>query len=124
MLEQQFSTCQQANRQFCNIDAPLQPLANPPSYITAIYAKNKAGIECQFSLQIKNICSAPISTPITSSLGILPSATELDPAGITLICPDKAPKSSNIFIFFTYPQHIAQHLGMFIYNLTMKIIRC
>ena len=28
--EQQFTTCIQANRQFCNTDAPLQPLANPP----------------------------------------------------------------------------------------------
>ena len=43
--EQQFITCQQANGQFCDINAPLQPLANPPSCIEAIYAKNKAGIE-------------------------------------------------------------------------------
>ena len=27
------------------IDAPLQPLTNPPSCITAIYDKNKVGIE-------------------------------------------------------------------------------
>ena len=46
ILEQQFTTCQRANGQFCNIDSPLQPLTNPPSCITAIYAKNKAGIEC------------------------------------------------------------------------------
>ena len=45
ILEQQFNTCQQANRQFCNIDAPLQPLTNPPLCITAIYTKNRAGIE-------------------------------------------------------------------------------
>ena len=45
ILEQQFFTCQQANRQFCNINAPLQPLANPPSCIVAIYTKNKAEIE-------------------------------------------------------------------------------
>ena len=44
ILEQQFSTCQQANGQFCRIYAPLQPLPSPPSCITAIYAKNKAGI--------------------------------------------------------------------------------
>ena len=43
--EQQFMECQQANGQFCSIDALLQPLANPPSCITAIYAKNKAGVE-------------------------------------------------------------------------------
>ena len=45
ILEQQFSTCQQANRQLCSINAPLQPLANPPSCIAAIYAMNKAGIK-------------------------------------------------------------------------------
>ena len=34
--EQKFSTCQKANVQFCSINAPLQPLANPPSCIAAI----------------------------------------------------------------------------------------
>ena len=43
--EQQFSTCQKTNGQFCSINAPLQPLANPPSCMTGMYAKNKAGIE-------------------------------------------------------------------------------
>ena len=45
ILEQLFGTCQQANGQVCSINAPLQPLSNPPSFISAIYAKNKAGIE-------------------------------------------------------------------------------
>ena len=46
ILEQQFTTCQQANGQFCKIDAPLQPLTNQPSCITAIYTKNKAELDC------------------------------------------------------------------------------
>ena len=54
ILEQQFITCQQEIRQFCSINAPLQPLANPPSCIAAIYTKNKAGIEKRCSLQIRN----------------------------------------------------------------------
>ena len=33
--QHQFNICQEANGQFCNIHAPLQPLANPPSCITA-----------------------------------------------------------------------------------------
>ena len=37
--KQQFSICQNANGQFCNIDAPLQLLANPPSCITAYTPK-------------------------------------------------------------------------------------
>ena len=45
ITEQQFSTCQKANGQFCTINSPLQPLANLPSCITAIYTKNKDGIE-------------------------------------------------------------------------------
>ena len=34
-----FSICQEANGQFCNIHAPFQPLANPPSCIAALYAE-------------------------------------------------------------------------------------
>ena len=66
ILEQQFSTCQQANGQFCSINTPLQPFANPPSCIEAIYAKNKAGIEKRCSLQIRNTNSATIPTPNSS----------------------------------------------------------
>ena len=47
--------CQQANGQFCSINVPLQPLANPPSGIAVIYAKNTAGIEKRCSLQIRNM---------------------------------------------------------------------
>ena len=54
ILEQQFSICQKANRQFCSINACFQLLANPPSCITAIYTKKKAGIEKGCSLQIRN----------------------------------------------------------------------
>ena len=39
--EQQFITCQQANGQFCSINAPLQPLANPLSCITALLCKEQ-----------------------------------------------------------------------------------
>ena len=40
MSPQQFSTCQEANGQFCNIITSFQPLANSPSCITALYTKN------------------------------------------------------------------------------------
>ena len=33
---QQFRICQEANIQFCTIPTPFQPLANPPSCITAL----------------------------------------------------------------------------------------
>ena len=51
--QHQFSIYQKANGQFCNIHAPFQPLANPPSCITALYAKNAACISTRCSLQIR-----------------------------------------------------------------------
>ena len=45
ILEDHFSTCKKANRQFCSLNTPLQPLTNPPTCIAAVYTKNKAGIE-------------------------------------------------------------------------------
>ena len=40
ILDKQYSTCKEANGQSCNIYTPFQPLANPPSCITALYSKN------------------------------------------------------------------------------------
>ena len=90
--EQQFSICQKANRQFCSINAPLQPLANPPSCITAIYAKNKTGIEKRCSLQIRNTNSVSIPTSIAPNVWILPSAPTVVLTGIMLICLEAAPR--------------------------------
>ena len=74
ILEQQLSICQKANGQFCSINAPLQPLANPPSCIIPIYTKNKARIEKGCSLQIRNGNSVNIPTPIAPNVWILTSA--------------------------------------------------
>ena len=103
ILEQQIITCQQANGQFCSINTPIQPLANPPSCITAIYAMNKAGIQkiiC--SLQIRNTNSATIPTPIAPNLWILTSAPQMASTGIMLICPYEASR----FIKTQTPIHI------------------
>ena len=103
--DQQFTTCQWANGQFCSIEAPLQPLANPLSCITAIYAKNKAGINLWCSLQIRNTGSTTIPTPITSNLWILTSTPEADSEGITLICPNQVPTSPEFWVW----QHLEDH---------------
>ena len=50
---QWFTICQEANGQFCTIPTPFQLLANPPSCITALYAKNTASISARCSLQIR-----------------------------------------------------------------------
>ena len=47
-----FEVCQQANGQFCHISSPFQPLANPPTCITALYAKSEASIKFKCSLQL------------------------------------------------------------------------
>ena len=44
--QHQFSICQKANGEFCNINAPLQLFANPLSFITAQYATNCSQYHC------------------------------------------------------------------------------
>ena len=39
ITDQHYVVCQHANRQFCRINVPIQPLTNPPSCVTALYAK-------------------------------------------------------------------------------------
>ena len=92
ILEQQFSTCQQANGKFWSINVPLQPLANPPSCIAGMYTKNKVGIEKGCSLQIRNVNSATILTPIAPRVWILTSALPVVSTGIMIICPEEAPR--------------------------------
>ena len=58
---QQFRICQEANGQFCTIPMPFQPLANPPSCITALYVKNTVNISARCSLQIRK--SLDVSMP-------------------------------------------------------------
>ena len=49
----QFCICEEANGQFCNIPTPFQLIANPPSCITVLYAKNTDSICTRCSLQIR-----------------------------------------------------------------------
>ena len=51
--QHQFSICQEANGQFCNIYVPLQLIANPPSCITALYTKSAATISTRCLLQVR-----------------------------------------------------------------------
>ena len=85
--KQQLITHQQANRLFYSINPPLQPLANPPSYIAAIYSRNKAGIEKRCSLQIRNMNNATIPILIAPNVWILTSAHTVVSTGITINLP-------------------------------------
>ena len=91
ILEEQFNTCQKANRQFCSLNTPLQPPANPPTCIAALYAKDKAGIKKRYSPQIRKANSVSIPTPIAPNVWILTSVPTAVSIGIMLICPEEAP---------------------------------
>ena len=103
-MEDQFSTCQKDNRQFCSLNTPHQPLINPPMCIAVLYAKNKAGIEKRWSLQIRNANSVNIPTLIAPNVWILTSAPTSVSSEITLICPEETPR----FIKTQTPIHILQ----------------
>ena len=69
------------------------PLTNPPSCVTALYAKNTASINMRCSLQIRNTTSISIPTSITPNIWILTSAPSAVTTGITHICPEIATRS-------------------------------
>ena len=78
MSPHQFSTCQEANGQFCNIITPFQLLVNPPSCITALYTKNAHSILTRCSLQIRKTQDVSIPSQLTPNVWILttpPSAS-------------------------------------------------
>ena len=67
--EDQFKTCKKANRQFCILNTPLLPLANPPTCVSALYAKDKDSIQKRSSLQIKKVSSISIPNPYLQMSG-------------------------------------------------------
>ena len=85
----QFETCKQANGQFCHISMPFQPLANPPTCITMLYAKNKANIESKCSLQLHRASMTPLPTQITPDVWILATPISAPTAAVSLICPNR-----------------------------------
>ena len=91
--ENQFHMYQKANGQFCILNTPLLSLANPPTCVSALYAKDKDSIQKRCSLQIKKTSSISIPTSIASNVWIITSPTKAVPSRITLICPGEAPRS-------------------------------
>ena len=88
-----FKACQKDNGQFCIFNTPLLPLANPPTCVSALYAKDKDSIQNRCSLQIKKVSSTNISTSIAPKVWIITSSTMAVPSGITLICPGEEPRT-------------------------------
>ena len=85
----QFEVCQQANGQFCYISSPFQPLANPPTCITALYAKKEASIKSKCSLQLCKTTTTSLPTQITPNVWILTTPTSAPTDAISLIFPEK-----------------------------------
>ena len=85
----QFEVCQQANGQFCHISTPFQPLANPPTCITALYTKSAANIKSKCSLQLCKATDTPLPTQITPDVWILATPASAPTDTISLICPEK-----------------------------------
>ena len=102
--QHQFSICQAANGQFCDIYAPLQPLANPPSCIKALYTRNWATITTRCSLQIRETQSISLPSQITPNVWILTTAPSAVTNLITLICPGE----NTTFITVKKPIHVLQ----------------
>ena len=85
----QFELCQQANGQFYHISTPFQPLANPPTCITALYAKSEASIQSKCSLQLCKVATTSLPTQITPDVWILTTPASAPTDTISLICPEK-----------------------------------
>ena len=90
ITDQQYIACQHANGQFCRINAPFQPLTNPLSCITALYAKNDVAIGEQCSLSISHVPPTFVPVAVSSNLWIIPSNPQTLGSKITIICPDTA----------------------------------
>ena len=91
--EDQFKSCQQANRQFCSLNRPLLPLTNPPMCISTLYAKDTASIRIRSSLQIKKTSSVSIPMSIAPNVWVITSPPTAVSSGVMFICPGEAPRS-------------------------------
>ena len=92
MSPYQFSTCQEANGQFCNVVTPFQSLMNLPSCITALYTKNTCSILTRCSLQIRKTQDVSIPSQLTPGVWILTTPPSGTTTAITLICPGETSK--------------------------------
>ena len=92
ILDKQYSTCKEANGQFCSIHTLFQPLANPPSCNTALYSKNTTGNAARCSLQIRKAHSISIPTLIAPNVWLIISVPSTVVTRITLSSPEEPTK--------------------------------
>ena len=90
ILGQQYIACQHANGQFCRINAPFQPLMNPPWCIIDLHAQNDQAVREQCSLSMSHVPHTFLPVAVTSNLWIIPSNSMTLGSTIAIICPNKA----------------------------------
>ena len=73
ILDKQYSTCKEANGQFCNIYTPFQPLANLSSCITTLCSKNSVSIVTRCSLQVRKAHTVSIPSSIAPNVWLITS---------------------------------------------------
>ena len=83
----QFQTCQTANGQFCSISIPLQPLANPPTCVSALYTKNSVHISSHSSIQIGKPAEVAMPIQMTPNVWIIMTSPSTPQYTFTQICP-------------------------------------
>ena len=86
----------------CTIPTPFQPLANPPTYTSALYARSLGSITSQCSLQIRKTSDISIPSQMAQNVWILTTAFCTPASTITLNFPGKA----MTFIKVEKPIHI------------------
>ena len=83
----QFQTCQTANGQFCSITTSLQPLANPPTCVSALYSRNSAHISSHCSIQIRKPAEVVMPIQINLNVWIIMTSPSTPQYTLTQICP-------------------------------------
>ena len=120
--KEQIKTCHKANGQFCSLNTPLLPLTNPPTCISAFYAKDKANIKKRCSLQIRKASSVSIPTSVAPNAWIITSPIAAVQSGITHIFPGETPRSiiPHPSTYLDYNQHTVPHHSISIYHHAMN----
>ena len=94
--EDRFKLCKEANRQFCPLKTPLQPLTNLPSCVAALYTKNSREIDRLCELTIKTQPELYLPIPLTSNVWAIISSPFKQQPPVTIICPIRPATSIHI----------------------------
>ena len=94
--EEQFKLCKEANRQFCPLLTPLQPLTNLPSCVAALYTKNSREIDCLCELTTKAQPELYLPIPLAPNVWAIISSPFRQQPPVTVICPTRPATSIRI----------------------------